>query len=99
MAIEDRGPELAAVCWTFVTTAFVATALRCYVRTRIVKRFGLDDWTMLAALVSITHSHMESSGFKTSQTNVVPHTRFPSSSSSRVPCAASTTAQADISGI
>ncbi|TPX18570.1 uncharacterized protein E0L32_002427 [Thyridium curvatum] len=52
MAMEDRGPELAAVCWTFVTTAFVATALRCYVRTRIVKRFGLDDWTMLAALVS-----------------------------------------------
>ncbi|KAJ4319444.1 hypothetical protein N0V84_006346 [Fusarium piperis] len=52
MTIENRGPQLTAVCATFTTTAVIAVALRCYVRLRIVRNFGIDDWAMLGALVS-----------------------------------------------
>ncbi|KAH8654834.1 hypothetical protein BGZ61DRAFT_434895 [Ilyonectria robusta] len=52
MAIENRGPELTAVCATFTTMAVIAVALRCYVRLRIIRNFGLDDWAMVGALVS-----------------------------------------------
>ena len=31
--------------------ALVTTSLRCYVRIRIVKVFGLDDWLMVLAMV------------------------------------------------
>ena len=51
MVVENRGPQLAAVCGTFVATAFVATALRCYARVRLVKAFGWDDWCMAFAAV------------------------------------------------
>ncbi|KAH6885293.1 hypothetical protein B0T10DRAFT_92447 [Thelonectria olida] len=54
MAVENRGPELQAVCYTLVVTAWISVVLRCYVRIRIVKNFGLDDWFMLAALTSFT---------------------------------------------
>lgn len=53
MAIENRGPELTAVCATFTTMAVIAVALRCYVRLRIIRNFGLDDWAMVGALVSV----------------------------------------------
>ncbi|KAF4784681.1 hypothetical protein HER10_EVM0011124 [Colletotrichum scovillei] len=50
--IENRGPQLVAVGITLVTTAIVATTLRCYVRIFLVKNFGVDDWCMLAAITS-----------------------------------------------
>lgn len=46
----NRGPELQAVCSVFVSMAFVATALRVYVRLRIVRSFGWDDAWMVAAM-------------------------------------------------
>ncbi|KAI4623708.1 uncharacterized protein J4E88_009345 [Alternaria novae-zelandiae] len=48
--LANRGPELQAVCSTFVSLAFITTVLRVYVRARIVKAFGADDWWMVAAL-------------------------------------------------
>lgn len=50
-AIESRGPQLLAVVLTLLGFAFTATLLRCYVRIKIVKAFGLDDYFMVAALV------------------------------------------------
>ncbi|CAO2654833.1 Nn.00g115660.m01.CDS01 [Neocucurbitaria sp. VM-36] len=50
--VDNRGPELQAVCSTFVSFAFVATALRVYVRTFIVKAFGYDDAFMVFALLA-----------------------------------------------
>lgn len=50
--VDNRGPELLAVCATFVSMAFVSVVLRCYVRLRIVKAFGWDDGFMVFALVS-----------------------------------------------
>ncbi|OLN86602.1 hypothetical protein CCHL11_10143 [Colletotrichum chlorophyti] len=47
--IENRGPELVAVGVTLVTTAFITTVLRCYVRLCLVKNFGVDDYCMVGA--------------------------------------------------
>ena len=52
MAVPNRGPELLAVNIAFVTTAVLACLLRCFVRVRMVKAFGLDDWLMVIATVS-----------------------------------------------
>ncbi|KAL0932154.1 uncharacterized protein CTRU02_213106 [Colletotrichum truncatum] len=52
--IENRGPELLGVNIFFVTTAIIATALRCYVRAFLVKAFGRDDWLMVLALAFFT---------------------------------------------
>jgi hypothetical protein len=46
-----RGPDLLAVDILFMSAAVVANALRCYVRIRMVKAFGLDDWLMTLATV------------------------------------------------
>ncbi|KAJ4337031.1 hypothetical protein N0V95_008447 [Ascochyta clinopodiicola] len=49
--VENRGPELQAVCSTMVSLSFVSVVLRVYVRTRIVKAFGWDDFFMVFALL------------------------------------------------
>jgi hypothetical protein len=51
--VPNRGPRLQAVGIALVSTALLSTLLRVYTRMFIVKRFGLDDWCMIAALVSI----------------------------------------------
>jgi hypothetical protein len=63
MAIPNRGPELQAVCYTLLIASVIALGLRVYVRLRLVKNFGFDDWCMCCALVShlllnthLTHS-------------------------------------------
>jgi hypothetical protein len=35
-----------------VSISFISVVLRCYVRSRIVKAFGWDDFFMVIALVS-----------------------------------------------
>lgn len=52
MAIENRGPELQAAASVLVSSAIIATLLRCYVRIFKVKKFGFDDWSMVFATVS-----------------------------------------------
>ncbi|KAJ4324374.1 hypothetical protein N0V84_003935 [Fusarium piperis] len=52
MAVENRGPELQAVCYTLASAAVISTLLRCFVRVRLVKNFGFDDWCMCTALCS-----------------------------------------------
>lgn len=55
MAIPNRGPELIGVNIAFLVTAIIANALRCVVRVKMVKAFGVDDWLMVASTVSDTH--------------------------------------------
>lgn len=52
MAIPNRGPELIGVNVAFLATAIIANALRCVVRVKMVKAFGVDDWLMVASTVS-----------------------------------------------
>ncbi|KAH6980945.1 hypothetical protein BKA56DRAFT_550770 [Ilyonectria sp. MPI-CAGE-AT-0026] len=54
MAVPNRGPEIQAACYTLLVAAVTSTLLRCYVRARMVKNFGLDDWFMVAALITFT---------------------------------------------
>ncbi|KAF2752105.1 hypothetical protein M011DRAFT_516460 [Sporormia fimetaria CBS 119925] len=49
---DNRGPELLAVDVAFLSTAVTANALRCYVRVRMVRAFGWDDWLMAVATAS-----------------------------------------------
>ena len=57
MAIPNRGPELIGMNVAFLATAIIANALRCIVRLKMVKAFGVDDWLMVASTVSIFQHH------------------------------------------
>ncbi|KAF1993051.1 hypothetical protein P154DRAFT_540728 [Amniculicola lignicola CBS 123094] len=46
---DNRGPELQAICATFIAMAFIALSLRVYVRSCMVKAFGSDDALMVVA--------------------------------------------------
>lgn len=50
--IPNRGHELRAVDIAFLVAAVIAYGLRCYVRIRLIKSFGRDDYLMAAATVS-----------------------------------------------
>ncbi|KAF2132037.1 hypothetical protein P153DRAFT_364488 [Dothidotthia symphoricarpi CBS 119687] len=55
--IPNRGPQLLAVDIAFVVMAVVSNIMRCFVRVRMVKVFGLDDWLMvLATLVFVLYA-------------------------------------------
>ncbi|VBB79527.1 Putative protein of unknown function [Podospora comata] len=47
--VPNRGPVLLAVNTTGAVLAGITCLLRCFVRTRVVKGFGLDDWLMAAS--------------------------------------------------
>jgi len=61
MAAKDRGPQLAAVAILFLTLTWIFVSLRCYVRTVMMKSFGMDDWLAVASLVSWASSFCRSS--------------------------------------
>jgi hypothetical protein len=48
---SSSGAALASVNIAAVTLATIVTMLRCYVRIRLLKAFGSDDWLMVAAAV------------------------------------------------
>jgi hypothetical protein len=48
---EDRGPEILAVCGSLVGIALVMVVLRIWVRAKMVRHVGADDWTIIAAMV------------------------------------------------
>ncbi|KAJ8106098.1 hypothetical protein OPT61_g9766 [Boeremia exigua] len=51
MAVPSRAPELIGVNIAFLATAIIANALRCIVRVKMVKAFGVDDWLMVASTI------------------------------------------------
>ncbi|KAK3902256.1 hypothetical protein C8A05DRAFT_34062 [Staphylotrichum tortipilum] len=54
---ETQAPQLIASATLLWVLAASLVALRCYVRTKIVKAFGTEDWTLLVALFcSLGHS-------------------------------------------
>lgn len=48
-----NAPMLVAQTAIFYGIALVVVLARCYSRVFIVKSFGLDDWTMVLATVSL----------------------------------------------
>ena len=49
---RSQGWAILAVCWAFVTTAFATTILRVWVRMRLTRNLGWDDYYMVIAMVS-----------------------------------------------
>lgn len=56
----DQGWALLAVCWVFVTFALISTILRVWVRTRLTRNLGSDDYNMIIAMVSRTKIYRQS---------------------------------------
>lgn len=50
---RDQGWALLSVCWAFVTAAVITTLLRIWVRARLTRNLGWDDYHMMAALVRV----------------------------------------------
>jgi hypothetical protein len=49
---ENRGGQVAAVALLFLVLSWIFVGLRCYVRTAMMKSFGLHDWLAVVSLVS-----------------------------------------------
>ncbi|KAH7309199.1 integral membrane protein [Stachybotrys elegans] len=48
---DNRGPGLVAAAWAMGFAGCCLLALRMYSRVKIIKRTGLDDWTMVIAVI------------------------------------------------
>jgi hypothetical protein len=47
-----RGPAIIGVTWAFTILAVAAVGLRLYLRGKLLRSIGWDDWIMLTAVVS-----------------------------------------------
>lgn len=47
----NQGWAVLAICWAFITCALVSTMLRVWVRLRITRNLGLDDYVAVVAMV------------------------------------------------
>ena len=54
----NRGPEILATCGSLVGISVVIVMMRMYVRARIVRLVGWDDWCIVAATVSTVSCHL-----------------------------------------
>lgn len=52
MTIENRGPQLQAVAISLLVLSVISFAQRAFVRSYMVKAFGIDDWLMLGAMIA-----------------------------------------------
>ena len=50
--MQDRAQQLLAVTITLLVTAWVTVSLRCFVRLKLVKAFGIDDYLIVVSLAS-----------------------------------------------
>lgn len=48
----DQGWALLAVCWSFIACALTSTILRVWVRSRITRNLGCDDYIAAAAMLT-----------------------------------------------
>ncbi|KAF3014231.1 hypothetical protein E8E14_009166 [Neopestalotiopsis sp. 37M] len=49
MALANRGPQVAAITWTFLFVSSIACLLRVYCRGWVIKAFAADDWLAVIA--------------------------------------------------
>lgn len=54
--MEDKGPLIIIVCWTFTAIALLFVALRLYVRIHIQRKLQSDDgWILLGTVYKHTN--------------------------------------------
>ncbi|KAL4889362.1 Alpha/Beta hydrolase protein [Aspergillus ambiguus] len=48
---QDQGPALLAVVWTLTGIATIMVSIRLFIRTRMIRNLGLDDWLIAFSMV------------------------------------------------
>jgi len=76
MAVENRGPELAAVVIALLVFTFITVALRVYTMGFLMKRFFAEDYLAVVTFVSSS-----SSPLGTRYSNTIRYSTQPSPSS------------------
>jgi hypothetical protein len=51
MPDENKGPEVLVSCTVVTVVALILVVARMYVRVKVVKSVGLDDYAILASMV------------------------------------------------
>lgn len=54
----NQGWALLAVTWAFVLTAFATIVVRIFVRARLTRNLGADDYTIVVAMVGLFYSFL-----------------------------------------
>lgn len=52
----NRGPELMALFTAGIAIAAISVILRLWVRLKIIRKAGVDDWVVAASLVRLADS-------------------------------------------
>ena len=54
---EDQGPVILGATLTVTIAALITMATRLYVRIRMIRNMGWDDYVMISAMVLVCHTH------------------------------------------
>lgn len=54
----DQGWAILAVCWAFIACALISILLRVWVRWRITRNLGSDDWVIALAMVRFRYIYL-----------------------------------------
>jgi hypothetical protein len=50
---QTKGPRILGVFWAFFSVSVVMVSARLYIRARMLRNIGLDDYIIVAAMVCI----------------------------------------------
>lgn len=53
---DDKGPKILAVLWGLTGFTMVVVAARMYIRGRMLRNFGADDWLIAFSMVNLSLS-------------------------------------------
>lgn len=48
---QTKGPRILGIFWSFFSVSVVMISLRLYIRARMLRNIGLDDYIIVAAMV------------------------------------------------
>lgn len=51
-AHQTKGPRILAVFWTMTSLAILAVAARLFIRIKVLRNPGADDWLIATSMVS-----------------------------------------------
>jgi hypothetical protein len=54
--MQDKGPMILAVCWTFTVLALLFVLARLFVRVAVHRTLFIDDYFIILSIVSLTLS-------------------------------------------
>jgi hypothetical protein len=49
----DKGSTMMGVMWSLTVLAIVVVVTRLYIRQRLLRNLGLDDWLIVASMVTL----------------------------------------------